>query len=83
MAEKPFGPVRTCIVCRKKYPKRDLVRLVLRDGAAVVDSRQKMSGRGAYVCGSRCMEKAAMNVKGCLDRAFRLGGKPVRLEMPD
>ncbi len=44
-------PVRTCVVCREKQPKRDLVRIVRTPGGEVVlDITGKMNGRGGYVC---------------------------------
>ncbi len=83
MVGRRHEPVRTCIVCRRKKNKRELVRLALTDDVVVVDLKQKMPGRGAYVCSSQCMEDAATNVKGCLNRAFRLGRKRVWFERPD
>lgn len=46
-------PTRTCVICRKKYPKRELVRMVVAGGHPLVDSTGKMQGRGAYVCRDR------------------------------
>jgi hypothetical protein len=47
-------PLRTCIACRQKRPKRDLIRVVRTpDGSIQVDPRGKQAGRGAYVCASR------------------------------
>ena len=46
-------PVRTCIGCRGKFPKKDLLRFV-RDtaGKLQADPMDKLPGRGAYVCQS-------------------------------
>ena len=45
-------PQRTCIGCRKKGPRSELLRLVA-DGsgspAVVVDERRRMAGRGAWL----------------------------------
>lgn len=43
-------PVRTCVVCKEKDDKRQLLRLVRTDDGVQVDAGGKMNGRGAYVC---------------------------------
>lgn len=44
-------PIRTCIGCRKKITKWELVRLVRnKSGQISVDESRKSPGRGAYVC---------------------------------
>ncbi|NJP40973.1 YlxR family protein [Oscillospiraceae bacterium HV4-5-C5C] len=43
-------PQRMCVVCRKMRNKRDLLRLVRRDGEIRLDAIGKMPGRGFYVC---------------------------------
>lgn len=44
-------PIRTCIGCRKKATKWELVRLVRnKSGQISVDESRKSPGRGAYVC---------------------------------
>lgn len=44
-------PMRTCIVCRRSLPKRELVRIVRTpDSGVVIDPTGKQSGRGAYIC---------------------------------
>lgn len=44
-------PERTCVACRKKRLKRELLRIVRTpEGEIVLDRTGKMSGRGAYVC---------------------------------
>ncbi len=47
-------PIRTCIGCRGKFPKKDLLRFV-QDAAGNVqtDLTGKLPGRGAYVCQSQ------------------------------
>ncbi len=64
------GPRRTCIVCRRVRPKRDLVRLARRaDGRVVVDRPATLPGRGAYVCdGPEC---AGLVKAGRVNQAFR------------
>ena len=44
-------PLRTCIACQGKRPKRELVRVVRApEGTIEVDPKGKRSGRGAYLC---------------------------------
>lgn len=44
-------PLRSCIACREKRPKRDLIRIVRTpEGTLEIDLNGKRSGRGAYLC---------------------------------
>jgi predicted RNA-binding protein YlxR (DUF448 family) len=55
-------PQRTCIGCKCKKPKKEMIRIVRTpDGIIIIDETGKKSGRGAYLCG---------DVK-CLDIAFK------------
>lgn len=52
-------PERTCVVCREKYEKRRLFRLVATEEGIVVDQTGRQVGRGAYLCMKRrCWEQA-------------------------
>jgi hypothetical protein len=53
-------PQRTCIVCREKYDKRRLTRIVRTpDEGVVIDPTGKRNGRGAYLCDQvSCWNKA-------------------------
>jgi predicted RNA-binding protein YlxR (DUF448 family) len=64
-------PMRTCLGCRRRRAKRELVRLARRpDGIVVVDAAGTGPGRGAYVCGEPdCVERALKT--GRLAHAFR------------
>ncbi|WP_210414918.1 YlxR family protein [Microlunatus elymi] len=42
-------PVRTCVGCRGRENKSDLIRLVRSGEAIVVDVRQSRPGRGVYL----------------------------------
>ena len=45
-------PTRTCVVCRERRQKDDLLRIVRTPGGQVVfDKTGRLNGRGAYVCG--------------------------------
>jgi hypothetical protein len=62
------GPVRTCVVCRKRFPKKELSRLVWR-GEWTPDQAFTMPGRGYYCCASetcqsRFAKRAAAARKG-------------------
>ena len=43
-------PMRTCVVTKEKYPKKELIRVV-RDntGKVTVDNYRKQKGRGPYL----------------------------------
>ncbi|MFP3974741.1 MAG: RNase P modulator RnpM [Dehalococcoidia bacterium] len=57
---KGHVPERTCIACRQKRPKRELVRVVCNpEGKVEVDPNGKKTGRGAYLCRNKpCWEFA-------------------------
>ncbi|QIM18014.1 YlxR family protein [Leucobacter coleopterorum] len=68
-------PVRTCVACRKRAPRTDLLRVVLRDDRLVADDRAVLPGRGAWVHPSaHCLDLAV--TRGMLSRALRASGKP-------
>lgn len=43
-------PLRTCRVCRRKAPKVELLRLVVREGRLAEDEGQLAAGYGVYCC---------------------------------
>lgn len=50
-------PERSCIACRGKRAKRDLIRLISSNGIIEVDLKGKGAGRGIYLCPMReCWE---------------------------
>lgn len=52
-------PVRTCVGCRARASRSDLLRVVAQDGALVIDERAVLPGRGAWVHPeSECLDKA-------------------------
>ena len=63
-------PMRTCIACRKKKYKYELIRLV-QDGDVIVPDRKKeLPGRGAYMCDDVSCLKKLIKTRA-LDRAYR------------
>ena len=60
MAKQHKIPLRICVGCREKKPKRELLRLVRTPGGEIrLDPGGKMSGRGAYICRqASCLAKA-------------------------
>jgi len=55
-------PIRTCIGCQCKKPKKEMIRVIKTpEGNIEIDRTGKKSGRGAYLCS---------NVE-CLDVALR------------
>ena len=52
-------PLRTCMGCNEKKPKKELVRIVKnKDGEIFIDRTGKADGRGAYICDQiECLEK--------------------------
>jgi len=52
-------PLRTCMGCNEKKPKKELVRIVKnKDGEIFIDRTGKADGRGAYICDKvECLDK--------------------------
>lgn len=48
MAERKI-PMRTCVVTKEKYPKKELIRVVRNGSEVQVDLTGKLNGRGAYL----------------------------------
>lgn len=69
----PHTPERTCVGCRDRAPKRDLIRVVRAGaGAVALDATGAAPGRGAYVhADAGCMKEALGT--GALVRALRTG----------
>lgn len=63
-------PERTCILCRSKFSKTELIRVVRLNGEFFLDETHKKDGRGAYLC-TKCRESDDLFKKRALDRAFR------------
>ncbi|WP_371655023.1 MULTISPECIES: YlxR family protein [unclassified Streptomyces] len=63
-------PERTCVGCRERAAKTDLLRIVEVEGVCVPDPRGTLPGRGAYVHpASVCLDLAVR--RRALSRAFK------------
>ncbi|MEV0600683.1 YlxR family protein [Streptomyces sp. NPDC050315] len=63
-------PERTCVGCRERAAKGDLLRIVVIDGECTPDPRGTLPGRGAYVHPTPvCFELAVR--RRAFPRAFR------------
>ena len=68
-------PERTCLGCRKRAAKGELLRIALSAGVPVVDVAGIVLGRGAYVHRAlACLDEALK--RGVLARALRTGPVP-------
>lgn len=52
-------PLRTCMGCNEKKPKKELIRIVRnKDEIISIDRTGKADGRGAYICDNvACLDK--------------------------
>jgi hypothetical protein len=73
-------PERTCIACRAKSTKGDLVRVVRGEAGEIMpDPSGKLSGRGAYICPkAECVTRALKEKR--FDRALRAHIPPTLAE---
>ncbi|MFI0354118.1 YlxR family protein [Actinomadura sp. 9N407] len=66
-------PWRTCVGCRVRTAKTDLLRLVVVEGEVVIDRGKALPGRGAHLHPDPgCLELAER--RRAFPRAFRLVG---------
>ena len=70
MVQQKKIPIRQCLGCRERKPKRELIRVVRApDGGVSLDFKGKLPGRGAYICPeAACLKKAAKS--RALERAL-------------
>ncbi|MDH6122434.1 putative RNA-binding protein YlxR (DUF448 family) [Kitasatospora sp. GAS204A] len=66
-------PERTCVGCRKRAAKHELLRVTAVEGVCVPDPRGSLPGRGAYLHPDpACLDLAVR--RRAFPRAFRLQG---------
>lgn len=72
--------MRTCIICRSKIEKKNLLRIVCnKEGDIFYDPTGKANGRGAYICSDpKCVDTFLS--KNVLERVFK---RPVDAEIAD
>ena len=68
------NPVRTCVGCRKRALRSELLRVVAVHGQVVVDERRRLPGRGAWLHPERDCLALAIRRKA-LPRALRVSGQ--------
>nr|WP_083401391.1 MULTISPECIES: YlxR family protein [Pseudofrankia] len=70
--------IRTCVGCRTRAARSDLLRIVVVDGVLLPDTRRRMPGRGAHVHpDAACLDLAER--RRAFPRALRVPG-PLDLE---
>jgi len=70
---------RTCVSCRKKGIKGELIKLTNTPQGVIIDYSERLPGRGAYVCPEKpCIGKVLK--EGVLSRAFKESVKPPSIE---
>ncbi len=73
------GPERTCIGCQGVFEKSAVVRIVAGPPGIVIDYREKLPGRAAYICPTAaCVTKALS--KGKISRALHCQVRPPETE---
>ena len=73
MSQKGHVSIRTCVGCREKKKKKEMIWLTHGGaGVAVVNGKKPHRGRGFYLCSERCLGLAKKRKKG-----------PVGLEVAD
>ena len=59
-----MDPIRSCIVCRKKKSKKELFKIISKEGKAHFDKIQKENSRSIYICKSHeCINKCKKNIE--------------------
>ena len=61
--------IRTCIACRSRKEKQELLRIVAKNNVAVLDETKKENTRGIYICNNlNCINKLlkAKDITKCI-----------------
>ena len=62
--------MRRCVSCRESFNQNELLRVCKQNDKLFIDIKQKMGGRGAYICKNKqCLQNAIK--KKALSRAFK------------
>lgn len=72
--KKKHIPIRMCVICRSKMEKFKLNRYVFINGKLVLDEKQRLPGRGFYLCNNiKCKEIAEKKLLKKQERFFGKG----------
>ena len=53
-------PYRTCVICRKKEEKKNLLRFIIFEKEIIFDLKKILKFRGYYICDdNKCLRKLA------------------------
>lgn len=75
-------PQRMCVVCRQKFDKRQLTRIVrTADAGVVIDLSGKQNGRGAYLCDQVACWDKVIKAPGLLNQALNTELNAAETEM--
>jgi predicted RNA-binding protein YlxR (DUF448 family) len=72
---KGHVPERTCVACRIKVPKGELIRFVASKGEILLDEKGILPGRGAYLCKNCFLKKDQPKILKKLKKALRMAEK--------
>ena len=68
-------PTRSCVVCKKRDEKKNLIRIVSIEGKAIIYKNQKINSRAIYFCNNencinkfiKLSQKKKINIKSNID----------------
>jgi len=66
-----YIPHRKCVGCMSIKSKKELLRIVKTNEGIFIDPKQKMQGRGAYICKDLECLKLAIKKKG-LEKSLKI-----------
>lgn len=62
---------RRCVACKESKLQSEMLRLTKIDNQIIIDNKNKLGGRGAYVCKNNDCMKLAIKKK-LFNRAFKM-----------
>lgn len=72
MPRERHVPIRMCLMCGKRRPKDEMLRIVRApDGSVRLDDGERIKGRGCYVC-AESANLDAKKISGKIKRALNL-----------
>jgi len=72
--------IRTCIACRRKDNKYNLVRIISENGNAKIDKDGKENARGIYICNNKECIKKLLKMKN-INKVIKNGIKAESLKI--